>query len=927
MSGIKNKFTINAAASITSAAILFTCGIAACSKTQSVEALVAEARQYQQKGDDTSAQIQLKNALQQSPDDVEARYMLGTIAIETGDPQSAEKELRKALSLGMSAGKVLPELAKSLLMQRQFRKVLDETEKVSTQSDVLALRGNAYLGLGKNKEAKEAFESSLKSNPDLAAALIGLAQSALIDKNIDAATGFTEHAVSKNPKNIEALLFKANLLRGQGAAEPALSAFDQVLALKPGNVDAHLNKADLEIKAKNYAAAKADIDAARTSSPRNPSVLYMQAFLDFSQGKNAEALDGIQKVLHAAPDYMPGVLIAGAVQYALGSMPQAEQYLTKYLDKDPANLYARKLLASALLKGRQASKANTVLAPALKESPQDVELLTLAGEASMQNKDFTKATEYFEKASTLAPQTAKLHTALGLSKMGLGQSAGAVAELEMATNLDTKSPQAGVLLIMTHMRLKEFDKALAAANALEKEQPDNVLVQNLKGGIYLEKNDVAGARTSFQKALSIEPAYFPAIANLAQLDLKENKPDAAKKRLEALLEVDKKNIQAMNALASLALSQKHKEEATTWLERASRENPESLPAAMRLTMHYLQIGEKQKALTLARKLQVSNPTNPDMLDLLAQTQFASDDKTAALESYARLAGLLPNSAAAQLKIASAQIALQNTSAASEAIKKALSLQPDYLDAEVLQASLYMRNGKQAQAIEIARQIQKQSGQSAIGYEMEGDILLSQKKPDLAAKAYEQAFTANKQNVMLLMKLHGSLTQAGKGKEADSRMNQWFREHPADVALHMYLADTYLAQKQNKAAIEQYQFVLRQEPQNVGALNNLAWAYQQEKDPHALETAEKAYQLAADSPAVLDTLGWLLVEQGNTTRGLPLLQKASTSAPGALDIRYHLVLGLLKSGDKSKARTELDQLLATGKPFAQIDEAKALSKKM
>lgn len=925
MIDIKNKLTITA--TISSAAILFTCGIAACSKTQSVEGLVADARQYHQKGDDTSAQIQLKNALQKSPDNAEARYLLGTISNETGNPQSAEKELRKALSLGMSTEKILPGLAKSLLMQGKFQEVLDETKNALTQSDVLTLRGDAYFGLGKNKEANESFESSLKINPDFPGALIGLAKGALIDNNIDAANGFTEHAVSKNPTNIEALLFKANMLRGQATAEPALAAYDQVLAIKPGDVDARLHKAELEIRSRKYDAAKADIDAARKASPKNLIVLYMQAYLEFSQGKNAEALDSIQKVLHGAPDYMPGVLIAGAVQYTLGSLQQAEGYLTKYLAKNPDNLYARKLLVSTLLKGGQAAKANSVLAPALKTWPQDVELLSLAGQSSMQSKDFTKATEYFERASTLAPQTAKIHTALGLSKMGLGQSADAVAELEMAANLDTKSPQAGVLLIMTHIRLKEFDKALVAANALDKEQPNNPLVQNLKGGIYLSKNDVASARASFQKAVAIQPSYFPAITNLAGMDLKEKNPDAAKKRFEALLEIDKKNIQAMNALAMLALSQKHKDEATIWLERASSENPDSLPAAMRLTTYYLQIGEKQKALTLARKLQVSNPTNPEMLNLLGQTQFANDDKKAALESYSRLASLLPNSAAVQLKIASIQMALQNTSAASDAVKKALSLQPGNLDAEVAQVSMYMHNGNEAQAIDIAKQIQKQSGQSAIGYEIEGDILLAQKKPDLAAKIYEQGFATNKQNVKLLMKLHASLAQAGKSKEADSRMNQWFKEHPADIAAHSYLGQSDLVQKQYKAAIEQYQFILRQEPQNVGALNNLAWAYQQEKDPHALETAEKAYQLAADSPAVLDTLGWLLVEQGNTTRGLPLLQKASAFAPGAMDIRYHLVLGLQKSGDASKARTELEQLLATGKPFAQQDEAKALLKKM
>ncbi len=97
--------------------------------------------------------------------------------------------------------------------------------------------------------------------------------------------------------------------------------------------------------------------------------------------------------------------------------------------------------------------------------------------------------------------------------------------------MDNKSPKAGILLVMTHVRMKEYDKALEAANALEKEQPKNPLIQNLKGGIYLGKNDFENARKSFQDALTIQPTYFPAIVNLAEQDMRENKPE---RREEAL---------------------------------------------------------------------------------------------------------------------------------------------------------------------------------------------------------------------------------------------------------------------------------------------------------------------------------------------------------------------------------------------------------
>ena len=94
---------------------------------------------------------------------------------------------------------------------------------------------------------------------------------------------------------------------------------------------------------------------------------------------------------------------------------------------------------------------------------------------------------------------------------------------------------------------------------------------------------------------------------------------------------------------------------------------------------------------------------------------------------------------------------------------------------------------------------------------------------------------------------------------------------------------------------------------------------------ALATAERAYKVAANNASVMDTLGWMLVEQGNVERGLPLLQKAVGSNPNAPEIRYHLAVGLHKSGDKNGARKELETLLAQNKPFAQLDEARSLLK--
>ncbi|MFP5391104.1 MAG: XrtA/PEP-CTERM system TPR-repeat protein PrsT [Gammaproteobacteria bacterium] len=916
------KLTLPAA--LISGAFLLGAGLAGCGKNETGASLLADAKAYQQKGDNKAALIQLKNAVVKSPDDATIRFELASLYTTMGDPVSAEKEIRKAISLGTPAAQALPVLAKALAAQGETKKLLAETEAAAKTPELLVLRGHAFLQTDDEAHAKESFEAALKLKPSDGNALIGLASHALVRKDLDAARSYTEEAVAKDPKNAEVWMFKGNMATRDGKADEALAAFSQALAIEPEHRSANLEKAYVEIGAGKFDAARADLEAARKRAPGSVIVTYTQALLDHTEGKNAQALEAIQKVLKVAPEHMPSILLAGAIQLSLGSYEQAEQNLKKYLEKYPDTLYARKLLATTLLRSKQPADAAAALAPALADS-QDPQLLALAGESYLQVRDFDKASNYFQKASDLAPKTAALHTSLGLSKLGQGDNAKGISELELAASMDPKSQQAGLALVRTQLGLKQYDKALATVATLEKAQPDNAMLQNLKGGVYMSKGDLASARASLNRALQLQPTYFAAVANLAQLDLKEKKPQDAKQRFLAFLEKDKKHIGAMMALADLANLEGKNAEATSWYERASNENPEAEAPAMQLISQYLRVGEKQKALTAARKLSTANPANPDLLELLGQAQLANKDEAAALESYSKIVTLLPKSPTAHLRLGGVQALMKNDSAAMESVKRALSLDPENVQGQLALVDLSMRKGDPSGALALVKKLQKQTPDAPAPFLLEGDIQMLLKKPDLALRAYDQAFTVGK-NAQLLIKSLQAMKALGKDKEADARALQYAAAHPDDAVINLYVGESYLNSKQYKLAIARFESVLKKFPDSVLALNNLAWAYQQEKDARALATAEKAVKLAPQNAPVLDTLGWILVEQGNTQRAVTLLQQAVAADPQAGDIRFHLASALFKAGDKEKARKEVDAALA-GKPFASLEEARALRKQL
>ncbi|WP_395403746.1 XrtA/PEP-CTERM system TPR-repeat protein PrsT [Pseudoduganella sp. UC29_106] len=894
-------------------------------KSETPESLMAEAKAFQQKGDKKAAQIQLKNLLAQTPDNAEARFLLAKLAYELGNLAAAEKEVRRAIELEYNLEDSRMLLAQVMMGQGEFQKVLDETEFSKRTPALLALRGEALLALKQTGKARQEFNDALAASPDSAAALTGLARLSAIDKDFDAARDFADQAIAKDATSVAAWTFKGELLRNQRKPEEARAAFQEVIKLDPTNRNANLESAYLDIVAGKYEQAQAAINAANKGSPKNFTVRYMQAVLDFSRGNYKTAHENLQAVQKVAPDHLPSVLLLGATEYHLGNLKQAQLSLRKYLDSQPENLYARKLLVGTLLRTGEPAEAMATLGPVLKGKVSDAALLELAAEASMQMRQPDKAAGYLEEAVAQVPDRAALHMALGSARLAMGDRTHALSELERAVALDSKSLPPIAALVRTQLELGNADQALATLSRVEQQFAKVPQFHLLRGLALLEKKDNAGARASYLKAVELAPTNFAAVGSLARLEVLEKKPEAARQHLQNLLQKDPKSVEVMTALALLADQSGQRDDAKRWLESAVAAQPDAMAPALRLGAYYLRTNEAAKTVELMRKMQVENASNTALLDLLTRALVLTGDTSGALEAASKLVGLAPKSALAQLRLAGVHLALKNENAASEDLKKAVALAPNYIPTYLTQIDLALNKGQVDKALEIARGLQKSHPKSYAGFLAEGDIMMMQKKPAQAVPPYEKSLDVVKTPQMLI-KLTTALRLAGKAGEADQRVAQWRKTQPDDPLTGMYVAEQSITARQYKQAAEQLEGVLKKAPNNPAALNNLAWVYQQEKDARAIPTAEQAYKLSGDNPQVMDTLGFILIEQGKLERGLGLLRKASGLAPQAGDIRYHLAVGLHKAGDKAGARKELETALS-GAQFAQADDARSLLKEL
>jgi putative PEP-CTERM system TPR-repeat lipoprotein len=903
---------------------------AGCGK-DSPEKLVSSARDLIAKGDNKSAEIHLKNALQQQPELGEARYLLGLTLMTAGDYASAEKEFRRALEFKYPPGAVYPRLARAVAAQDP-KKLISEfagvrLDDAAARAAVNTELGNAHLALAQVKEARAAFAAALADKPGDPTARIGEARIIAVDGNLDGAMKIVDEVLAQSPGMPEALMLKADIHISRKEVDPAIAAMREVVQAQPLNAAARFTLAMMLLDARKFGEAAAEIEAMKKALPQDVRARYLEALLAFQQHEPAKAREPLQLVLKIAPDHGPSLVLAGAIEYQLGQFVAAEDYLRKAVGRMPQNTYARSVLAATYLRLGKPDKAEEVIEPGLRQAPNDPQILRVAGEVALSHNDPKRAMAYYERAAAVSKSDAAVRARLGAVKLATGDTEGALKDLETASEMDAGAVQADLAIIAAHLSKREFDKALAVSDRIMQKQPKSPLPHTIRGGILVAKGDRKGARASFEKSLELQPDYLPAVRNLARMDIVDKQPAAARKRFESIVAKDPKNDLALLGLAdAMAATGAKAPEVLAVVDRAVAANPTSVRARLAAINLRLQTKDPKGALAAAQSAAAALPENVQVVEALGRAQLAAGESQQAVSTYNKLAALMPQSPAPLILLGRAQAAAKDYDAAAQTLRKALAMQPSQMNALQQLMAVQIAAGKPEEALAEARALQKERPKDPAGWVLEGEVHIAQNKMIEAIGAYSEALKRQSAPAIAI-RLHALLSGANRAADADALAARWLKEHPKDAAMRLYLAERDLRRKDYRAASGRYRELLALQPENALVLNNLAWALEKQNDPGALGYAEKAYALAPNNAAIADTLGWMLVERGETKRGVELLAKASGAAPNALEIRMHYAKALIKAGDKPGARKELEAVAAAPGESPFKAEAAELLKKL
>lgn len=477
----------------------------------------------------------------------------------------------------------------------------------------------------------------------------------------------------------------------------------------------------------------------------------------------------------------------------------------------------------------------------------------------------------------------------------------AQAYLDLAKK--TRDPRVARRAAQLAYEARQYDTAVESFKLWQELEPSSPLAKQMLLSLLLSGGKLQEARPSLDAVLKADPAnagrtftsIYPLIARA---------PDKAA-TLEWMIEATRPYpgvAEGHLTVAQAAQAAGKRDLALTEAHRAVSLKPDWDVAAVFEAELYLN-SEPSKGMELLKNFLDAHPENKELRlyyarALLNQKQFAP-----AREEFQRLLRDKPDSP--DLAFAIALISMQMGEYERAEQEMQLALRKGGKEESTVHyylAQLNEARQNDASALEHYRQVK--DGEYVYTARLrEVGLLDKAGKLGEAREALHRAEAKNDQQRIQLILIDAQLLREDKKYEASYQVLQQGLQKFADQPDLLYQT-AMAADKLNKSELfeQLIRKLMKIAPDNAHAYNALGYSLldRNVRIPEAMKLVEKAYQLAPDDAAIIDSMGWGEYLMGNLDKSEGYLRRAFTANPDP-EIAAHLGEVLWKKGDKDGAR--------------------------
>lgn len=368
-------------------------------------ATIEQGRELLRAGRYAEAAQVFQSLVEKNNSDTDAQEGLAQARIETGDYQTAEKQLSESLKSAPSAAALRVALGLIKLDTGRYNDAVAEFERAArTAKGAVLLRARlgharALRAQGKEDEARPLLEEMARyydeNDPKTAEELTLVARAlVLLEKFRDANDLFID-AREADDEFVEAYIGQGELLNEKYNYAEAASLFEDALKINPASPPALVGLAESKRLVSTSEPVSA-LERALATNPKYVPALSLKAWLDIEGERHEEATRQIERALAVDPNSVQAIALRAAIFYTADKRSEQEAEVKR----------------------------------ALAVNPRAGELFETLAHFAMINRRYHDSVEYGRRAVELSPRLWSARTQLGIQLLRVGRVTDGRTELE-----------------------------------------------------------------------------------------------------------------------------------------------------------------------------------------------------------------------------------------------------------------------------------------------------------------------------------------------------------------------------------------------------------------------------------------------------------------------------------------------------------------
>ena len=907
---------------IITSAIILALTLSACSEQKTAEQLMASANVFSQQGKFATAIIDYKNAVRLDPKNSAARFWLGRAYLNQGNYISAEKELERAVALGASFAQTAILLAqvKTRLNKSEEVEQLVRASEVLNDSDyivILTYAGMNALTDGLVTKAQYYFSQAVAINQENVFSQLASAYLLYSERKFAAGLELSNSLLAEDSDFFEALLLQGYLNFASNNFEQASKDFSRYIIAYPYDNNIRFFQVNTLIKAQKFAQASTLNDSLLKAFENSPLALQYKAQIAFQHGNYMAAREYASQAVGLNDTFVIAKMIAGVSSYKLDELEQAYGYLIALESLLPATHPINVILLSIKIKLGHTDDLALSEAKLNEIKNSDSDLLQITSVELMKAGDYASAQTLINKAVQVSPNNAALQVQQGSLLLSQRYLSG-IKSLEQALTIDPSLHDTEFALARQYLRGNEVAKAQVIANKWLDSDSHQVSGNILNGLIAMKLEKVTAAEKYFLNALKIAPKSISAIYNLAIVAAFHKQATKAIAGFKEVIELSPNHHNAIRRYTVLQTRQGRSAEAILFLNALHQQSKlNGKPIHKNLVMGLAQNLRISKqvptAISLLESIKSEKNLSPRYWAVLAASYTQMHQFKRVLTTYEQ--GLKEHGKSYILRVGHIGTLekLKQFSPALALTKKANIDFPDDDNLMTMRAYLELANNN-IQATKQQLKVLKDKGVSNNIITMTtAKVAIQEKQYDLAIELYSELYE-QVPNSTGAINLARALQFSKQGAEAELVLENYLTNIVNDNRVRMLLAELYGMNNvdNNKSAkiITIYQRIIKDQPNNLAALNNLAWQqYQSDDLVNAQLNIEKALYLAPDNSAIAESYGVILVANKRYEEAIEVLVNVIKQGPIDVSAKVSLAEAYIALQQHEQAKQVLSGLSA------------------